>query len=102
VTALETRTTLVLGREGISRVEPDMRLDRGTHIQCCTYEEHAPILAISAGDVRLTMTVPDVRLVTDKDVKLGRALAAAVTRYVAELERRAAVDQPAAGPEGLA
>ena len=33
--------------------------DRQHHIHCCTYDDHAPILAIDDGNVSVSLTVPE-------------------------------------------
>jgi hypothetical protein len=81
---------------GEVRVEPFIRLTGSTHILCCTYEDQAPILAIDDGTVSLSVSVPDTAQVTGEDLERGRALAAAVARYVTELEQRAAMQDSAA------
>jgi hypothetical protein len=91
-----TQATIRLSADGEIRVEPFIRLTGHTHILCCTYDDCAPILAIDDGTVSLSVTVPDTAQVTGEDLDRGRALAEAVARYVAELERRAVTDQDAA------
>jgi len=91
-----TQAVIRLSADGAIRVEPFIRLTGHTHILCCTYEDSAPILAIDDGTVSLSVTVPDTAQVTGEDLKQGRALADAVTRYVAGLEQRAAIQGGAA------
>ena len=67
-----------------------VRLTASTHIQCCTYDDAAPILSIHDGQVDIAITNPGRGEVTEDDVTFGRALAEAVTRYAAELEQLAA------------
>ena len=62
------------------------------YIHCCTYDDAAPILSIHDGTAEITITIPGRGEVTEDDVRLGRLLADAVTRYVAELEKLAAKD----------
>ena len=94
-----TQATIRLSADGAIRVEPFIRLTATTHINCHVYGDSAPILAIDDGTVSLSVTVPDTAQVTGEDLKRGRALADAVARYVAELERRAAIDQDGAADE---
>ena len=82
--------------DGAAKVQSYIRLTASTYIRCCTYDDHAPILAIQDGPADITITNPGRGEVTEEDVTFGRQLAEAVTRYVAELERRAAIDQDAA------
>ncbi len=84
------------GEDGPAAVRSYVRLTASTHIQCCTYEDAAPILTIWDGRVDITITNPGRGEVTSDDVTFGRALAQAVTRYAAELEQLAARDHPAA------
>ena len=91
-----TQAVIRLSADGAIRVEPFIRLTGHTHILCCTYEDSAPILAIDDGTVSLSVTVPDTAQVTGEDLKQGRALADAVTRYVAGLEQRAAIQDSGA------
>ena len=90
-----TQAMIRLSADGAIRVEPFIRLTGHTHILCYTYDDCAPILAIDDGTVSLSVTVPDTAQVTGEDLKQGRALADAVTRYVAGLEQRAAIQDSA-------
>jgi hypothetical protein len=87
------------GEDGTARVHPYVRLTAKTYIHCCTYDDAAPILAIQDGTVDITITNPGRGEVTEEDVTWGRALAEAVTRYAAELEKIAARNRPAAAPD---
>ena len=75
------------GPDGPATVQSYVRLTASTHIQCCTYDDAAPILAIRDGPADITITNPGQGEVTEDDVTFGRALAEAVTRYAAELEQ---------------
>ena len=88
------------GANGETRVESYVRLTANTYIHCCTYEDAAPILTIQDGAADITITNPGQGKVTEDDVRFGRLLAEAVTRYAAELEKHAAKDQPAAASPG--
>ena len=78
------------GADGKAEVQSYVRLTASTYIQCCTYHDAAPILSIRDGQVDIAITNPGKGEVTADDVTFGRALAEAVTRYAAELERLAA------------
>ena len=87
---------------GTATVQSYVRLTASTHIQCCTYADAAPILSIQDGPADITITNPGRGEVTEDDVRFGRLLAEAVTRYAAELERLAAKDPAtAADPVSL-
>jgi hypothetical protein len=79
--------------DGTATVRSYVRLTASTHIQCCTYPDAAPILAIHDGPADITITNPGQGGVTEDDVRFGRLLAEAVNRYAAELEKLAARDQ---------
>ena len=97
-----TSASIRFGENGEARVQSHIRLTASTHIHCCTYDDAAPILTIQDGPADITITNPGRGEVTEEDVTFGRQLAEAVTRYVAELERRAAIDQDAARAGGAA
>jgi hypothetical protein len=84
------------GEGGEATVKSYVRLTASTHIQCCTYDDAAPILTIWDGPADITITNPGRGEVTRQDVISGRLLAEAVNRYVAELERLAPPDGQAA------
>jgi hypothetical protein len=96
--------TIRFGSDGQAQVQSFIRLTASTHIQCCIYDDTAPILAIRDGQVDITITNPGQGEVTTDDVTFGRQLADAVNRYAAELEDKlAAKDRAAAGePSGQA
>ena len=75
---------------GEARVQSYVRLTASTHIRCCTYDDAAPILTIQDGPADITITNPGQGEVTEDDVRFGRQLAEAVTRYAAELDKLAA------------
>jgi len=81
--------------DGTARVQSYVRLTGSTYIHCCTYPDAAPILTIQDGPAEITITNPGKGEVTQDDVRFGRALAEAVTRYVTELEKLAAGNPPA-------
>jgi hypothetical protein len=80
------------GADGTAKVQSYVRLTDSTWIRCCTYPDEAPILTIQDGPADITITNPGRGEVTEDDVRFGRMLAEAVTRYAAELERLAAKD----------
>ena len=92
-----TSASIRFGETGEAKVQSYVRLTASTHIHCCTYDDAAPILTIQDGPADITITNPGRGEVTEEDVTFGRQLAEAVTRYVAELERRAAMQDSAAG-----
>jgi hypothetical protein len=84
------------GPDGTAEVQSYVRLTASTHIQCCIYEDAAPILSLHDGQVDIAITNPGHGEVTADDVTFGRALAEAVTRYAAELEQLATRGRAAA------
>jgi hypothetical protein len=91
-----TATALVrFGGDGTAEVQSYVRLTASTHIQCCTYDDAAPILSIRDEQVDIAITTPGQGQVTADDVSFGRALAEAVARYAAELEQLATRDRAA-------
>jgi hypothetical protein len=82
------------GDDGPATVQSYIRLTASTHIHCCTYDDAAPILSIRDGAADITITNPGQGEVTEDDVRFGRQLAEAVTRYAAELEKLAAKNRP--------
>ena len=87
------------GGDGRAEVQSYVRLTASTHIQCCAYDDAAPILSIHDGQVDIAITNPGRGEVTADDVTFGRALAEAAARYAAELEQLAARNRAlAAGP----
>ena len=96
---MTTTASVRFSENGTATVQSYVRLTASTHIQCCTYADAAPILSIQDGAADITITNPGRGEVTEDDVRFGRLLAEAVTRYAAELERLAAKDPAtAAGP----
>ena len=92
----ETQAAIRLFADGAVKVEPFIRLTGSTNIYCCTYDDHAPILAIDDGNVSVSLSVPDIHHVTGQDVNRALALADAVARYAAELGAHVADDDSAA------
>jgi len=87
-----TSASVRFGADGAATVQSYVRLTASTRIQCCTYDNAAPILAIQDAAVDITITNPGRGEVTEVDVRFGRLLADAVNRYAAELEKLAAKD----------
>jgi hypothetical protein len=83
-----TSASVRFGASGVTGVESFVRLTGSTFIQCCIYDDIAPILAVKDAHVDVSITVPGGDEVTEDDVTVGRLLAEAVGQYVAELERR--------------
>jgi hypothetical protein len=77
------------GPDGTAKVQSYVRLTDSTWIRCCTYPDAAPILTIQDGPAEITITNPGRGEVTEDDVRRGRLLAEAATRYAAELEKHA-------------
>jgi hypothetical protein len=90
-----TTASVRFGTDGAAKVQSYVRLTDSTYIHCCTYDDTAPILTIQDGAADITITNPGRGEVTEDDVRFGRQLAEAVTRYAAELDRLAATN-PAA------
>ena len=88
------------GADGAAKVQSYVRLTDSTYIHCCTYADAVPILAIQDGPAEITITNPGRGEVTEDDVRFGRLLAEAVTRYAAELEKHAAKDPATAADPG--
>jgi hypothetical protein len=49
------------GQDGKAEVQSYVRLTASTHIQCCTYEDAAPILSVHDGQVDIVITNPGHR-----------------------------------------
>ena len=81
--------------DGAAKVQSYIRLTASTYIRCCTYDDHPPILTIHDGPAEITITNPGQGEATEDDVRFGRLLADAVTRYAAELEKHAATNHAA-------
>jgi hypothetical protein len=90
-----TTASIRFSADGAATVQSYVRLTASTYIHCCTYEDAAPILTIQDGAADITITNPGRGEVTEEDVRFGRALADAVNRYAAELEKHAAKNHAA-------
>jgi hypothetical protein len=94
-----TSASVQFGTGGVVGVQSSLRLTGDSYVTCYTYDDRAPILGIDDAHVKVSITVPDISRVTADDVTWARLLAAAVTRYVAELEQLATADRESpAGP----
>jgi hypothetical protein len=96
MTYVRTSAEVQFAPDGVIKVDSFVRLTGNTYIDCYTYDDCAPILAIRDGHVIVSVSVPDTAQVTAEDVQWGRSLADAVARYVAGLEQRAANQDSAA------
>jgi len=97
---MTTTASIRFSADGAATVQSYVRLTGSTYIHCCTYEDAAPILTIQDGTADITITNPGRGEVTEEDVRFGRLLAEAVTRYAAELEKLAAKDGTTAADPG--
>ena len=97
---MTTTASVRFSENGAATVQSYVRLTASTHIQCCTYDNAAPILALQDAAVDITITNPGRGEVTEDDVRFGRLLAEAATRYAAELDRLAAKDPATAADPG--
>ena len=97
---MTTTASVRFSENGTATVQSYVRLTASTCIRCCTYDDHPPILTIHDGPAEITITNPGQGEVTEDDVRFGRLLAEAVTRYAAELERLAAKDPATAADPG--
>ena len=91
-----TTASVRFDADGAAKVQSYVRLTASTYIHCCIYDDAAPILTIQDGAADITITNPGRGEVTEDDVRFGRLLAEAVTRYAAELDRIAATNSAAA------
>jgi hypothetical protein len=88
-----TSASVRFGTGGTAEVQSAVHLAGSSRISCYIYDDIAPILAIDDAHVKVSVTVPDRDQVTAEDLTRGRLLAEAVSRYVAELERRAGMSR---------
>jgi hypothetical protein len=88
---------------GVTSVDAFVRLTGQSFIQCCVYDDIAPILAVKDAHVDISITVPGRDQVTADDLTMARLLADAAAEYVAELEKFAARSAAAdSGEDGRA
>ena len=95
-----TSASVQFATGGVVEVQSSLRLTGDTYVNCFTYDDQAPILSVSDAHVTVSITVPDTSQVTADDLTWARLLAKAVTRYVAELEKLAALDDTTAADTG--
>jgi hypothetical protein len=100
MTAVATAASVRFSGGQVPTVDSSFRPTSYTFIACHVYDDCAPILVIKDVQVSVSVTVPDSGRVTGEDLSCGRALAEAAARYVAELERRAALDSESAAGFG--
>jgi hypothetical protein len=79
---------LKVGPDGLAGVNASLYLTGRSRIQCCTYADQAPILALDDQCVSVAITAPSRDRVTAGDLDIARRLAKAVETYVSDLERR--------------
>ena len=85
-----TSASVRFSASGVTGVDAFVRLTGASHIQCCVYDDIAPILAVRDAHVDISITVPGRDQVTDDDLAMARLLADAAGQYAAELEKFAA------------
>ena len=85
-----TSASVRFSANGVTGVDAFLRLTGHSYIQCCVYDDIAPILAVKDAHVDISITVPGRDQVTDDDLTMARLLAEAAGRYAAELEKFAA------------
>jgi hypothetical protein len=93
MTTVATSASVKFGAGQLTAVDSSFRLTGRTYIDCYTYDDRPPILAVTDAHVSVSVTVPDSSQVTEEDVTCARLLAETVALYVAELERRAALER---------
>src|SRR5215470_9003 len=91
-----TSASVRFSASGVTGVDEFVRITGQSYIQCCVYDDIAPILAVKDAHVDISITVPGRDQVTDDDLTMARLLAEAAGQYAAELEKFAAKDQAAA------
>lgn len=74
--------------------EFSLRLEADFVVRCHVYADTTPILSLWNPDTGLTLTTAKRSEFTNDDVRLARALLAAVETYVTEVERLASPVQP--------
>ena len=85
-----TSASIRFGASGVTGVDAFVKLTGHSYIQCCVYDDIAPILAVKDAHVDISITVPGRDQVTDDDLTMARLLADAAGQYAAELEKFAA------------
>jgi hypothetical protein len=95
-----TSASVRFSASGVTGVDAFVKLTGHSHIQCCVYDDIAPILAIKDAHVDISITVPGRDQVTADDLTMARLLAEAAGQYAAELEKFAATNRPTAAGTG--
>jgi hypothetical protein len=90
MTGLSTEASVRFGPDDRPSVDAIVRLTSASYIYCHIYDDSSPILSVTDEHVHVAFNVPEPKQVTGEDVTAARRLAAAVTRWVAELEQLAA------------
>ena len=94
-----TSASVRFSASGVIGVDAFVKLTGRSFIQCCVYDDIAPILAVKDAHVDISITVPGRDQVTADDLAMARLLAEAASEYLAELEKFAAKDRTAADPD---
>jgi hypothetical protein len=94
-----TSASIRFSGSGVTGVDAFVKLTGHSYIQCCVYDDIAPILAIKDAHVDISITVPGRDQVTEHDLTMARLLADAAGQYAAELEKFAAKDRTVADPD---
>jgi hypothetical protein len=94
-----TSASVRFGASGVTGVDAFVKLTGHSYIQCCVYDDIAPILAVRDAHVDISITVPGRDQVTDGDLTMARLLADAADQYADELEKFAAKDRTVADPD---
>ncbi len=87
---IATSASVRFSASGVTGVDAFVRLTGRSFIQCCVYDDIAPILAVKDAHVDISITVPGRDQVTEGDLAMARLLAQAAGEYLAELEKFAA------------
>ena len=95
-----TSASVRFSASGVTGVDAFVRLTGHSYIQCCVYDDIAPILAVKDAHVDISITVPGRDQVTPEDLTMARLLAEAAGQYVAQLEKFAASDPATAANPG--
>jgi hypothetical protein len=93
MTTLATSASVQFAVNGPAGVCARLHLTGRTFMNCHTYDDRSPILAIDDAHVQVSIAVPDTRRVTEEDMAVARQLAKVVSQYVAELEQLAGADR---------
>jgi hypothetical protein len=97
---IPTTAALKFRPDGAAQVDVSLHLTVASRIQCCLYPDRPAILAINDAHVSVSVCPPDSAAVTAEDLATARRLAAALARYISDLE--AHVPAPAAGTPAAA